>query len=904
MSYSTISGLTGIDFTLNPITYLTISSYVFNTLSSYVISTITISDVLDRSTLSSLILETNSWCSNTTWNRYLSMYVKGYIDLSGGDITIRRGSLYVQNSINSIDVSLMKKLYDLNSISYSDEMTYLNNNTCLSGLIYLNNDIIIGSPSINLNIQNYNFELPDISNNTYSNISALTNDQQTQLIWIGSGAKIANNTSVWNFSIPYPSGNQCIIFQSTNYIYRDFYLIKGSYRISFYMCKRPSDTDYNPVTVTFNNINVYTVSTPNTTWDLYSVDVVAPTNGTFRLRFEGTITGKSTALDSVSIKLISTVINPSQIGYLSNLTSDIQNQFNSLSSTVYNLNNQSNINNINSLYSYCNSLSALIYIHNNNNDFDINNIYSGISSLSGLMYSNNFSIGLANTNITNLYSGFNSLSGVVFTYNKNDNFNINNLYKYCNSISGIVYANYVNSGNAAQDANITTLYGGLSSLSGIVYTNYLNSGIANQQSNINTLFSTYSSLSGIVYTYNRNDNFNITNLYKFCNSISGIVYNNYVNSGNATQDANIGNLYTYCNSISSVVFTQNKTNVFNTNNLYGFCSSISGITYSQNKSDGQNINNLLTKTNLITSNGITSLTLSGNLNTSYNSSLIVGGSAYFNNDINLLGNYINLPVNGTIKFGGQGWIASTTYADLLLNAGLSYANVCINHNSTNCNTIIENGNLNILNGTINCQTINSNLINTTNGNTSTFNGQLVTNDLLSCFNGLTVNSGTTTIDGPLVCNYGLNVNGGTSSFTNTATFNGSLVCNNSLNCYNGLSVYSGTTNINDKVNFNSTVKNSYYSNTTSYYQIPDAFLNIYSTSQGMYLPNPNVLSAGHQIIIINRSNSTKTIFSYNATATILNKSAIAITYHNVPAYGSSTFTYTHDNYWIITAEYG
>jgi hypothetical protein len=87
----------------NNFSFLTSSNYItpkysFKTISSYIFS-----------------IPTNAWLNNTTYNQMTSFYLNGTIDTSGGNIIVRQGSLYVNNTINDTPVSYITALPTLSS---------------------------------------------------------------------------------------------------------------------------------------------------------------------------------------------------------------------------------------------------------------------------------------------------------------------------------------------------------------------------------------------------------------------------------------------------------------------------------------------------------------------------------------------------------------------------------------------------------------------------------------------------------------------------------------------------------------------------------------------------------------------------------------------------------------------
>ena len=83
--------------------------------------------------------------------------------------------------------------------------------------------------------------------------------------WMGSRRKfhdstrpnINNDTTVWGFTVPFPSGNQCLALQSTSFIEQSMYMTTGLHTISFYYHTRIGGTG-NPINIVID-IRVFRV---------------------------------------------------------------------------------------------------------------------------------------------------------------------------------------------------------------------------------------------------------------------------------------------------------------------------------------------------------------------------------------------------------------------------------------------------------------------------------------------------------------------------------------------------------------------------------------------------------------------------------------------------------------------
>jgi hypothetical protein len=68
--------------------------------------------------ISSIIIYTNDWLINTSYNRFLGSYFEDQIDISG-NITIRNGTLYSSYKNNISTTSIFNNLYNNLYLTYS-----------------------------------------------------------------------------------------------------------------------------------------------------------------------------------------------------------------------------------------------------------------------------------------------------------------------------------------------------------------------------------------------------------------------------------------------------------------------------------------------------------------------------------------------------------------------------------------------------------------------------------------------------------------------------------------------------------------------------------------------------------------------------------------------------------------
>lgn len=175
-----------------------------------------------------------------------------------------------------------------------------------------NNMTFIGGSPSNLTgakIQNGNFSQPILSNNSYQ---YLPNSSQVPGWYFN--ACLINNSSAWGYSMPYPSGNQCVSIQNTQYICATLTLNTGvNYTITFSACSRNCCNNPNvgnPINLQlYTNLNAFISTIANFTpspvnkWQNYSYTFTVPTTQTYKLYFSGSNTSgdQSTAIANVSL---------------------------------------------------------------------------------------------------------------------------------------------------------------------------------------------------------------------------------------------------------------------------------------------------------------------------------------------------------------------------------------------------------------------------------------------------------------------------------------------------------------------------------------------------------------------------------------------------------------------------
>ena len=169
-------------------------------------------------------MNTTPWLSNTSWNRQGSTYLLGHLDTSGGDITIRQGSLYVAKSICCNSLTISGFTYDLGTSTFNSYQTITTNNTynnlngyfCMYGAIalktYANNDYFAMGAGESTGAGNYMPNCTLVAVGISTNSTATSNTLYyvrkngaivyTLTVASGSGGKFDSN-----LSIPFSQGD-------------------------------------------------------------------------------------------------------------------------------------------------------------------------------------------------------------------------------------------------------------------------------------------------------------------------------------------------------------------------------------------------------------------------------------------------------------------------------------------------------------------------------------------------------------------------------------------------------------------------------------------------------------------------------------------------------------------------
>ena len=156
-------------------------------------------------------------------------------------------------------------------------------------------------------LQNTLFESPLITTNSFLYYNSFTQTQKDNFKWTGGGnwldpqgPVMVNGVTVWGFSNPYPSGNQCIGLQSSSFIQQSMYLTSGEHTISLYYHTRAMD-NANPINILMDNIIIGTLgSVAVNSWTFFTQTFTIPISGNVVVKLEG-VQSTTTAIDNIIV---------------------------------------------------------------------------------------------------------------------------------------------------------------------------------------------------------------------------------------------------------------------------------------------------------------------------------------------------------------------------------------------------------------------------------------------------------------------------------------------------------------------------------------------------------------------------------------------------------------------------
>ena len=173
-----------------------------------------------------------------------------------------------------------------------------------------NNMTFIGDkpPTIDVSIQNGTFSQPILQQNSFKYITGSNVPG-----WYFGGAVLLNNSTAWNYPMPYPNGNQCVSIQNETYLNTLLNLNAGvTYTLSFYACGRNccmNPNSGNPINIQlYTNLDafiseLYNFTSPVNSWTKYTTTFTVPKTDSYKLQFKGTNNSgdRSTAVQNISL---------------------------------------------------------------------------------------------------------------------------------------------------------------------------------------------------------------------------------------------------------------------------------------------------------------------------------------------------------------------------------------------------------------------------------------------------------------------------------------------------------------------------------------------------------------------------------------------------------------------------
>ena len=156
-------------------------------------------------------------------------------------------------------------------------------------------------------LQNTSFESPLLTTNSYAYYGDLSLAQKQTFKWIAGGNIVLpqgpiliNDTTVWGFTVPFPSGNQCLALQSTSFIEQSMYMTIGLHTISFYYHTRTGETG-NPINIVIDNSIIATTSSVAVnSWTFFSQTFTTSISGNVIVKIEGTLS-TTTGIDNIIV---------------------------------------------------------------------------------------------------------------------------------------------------------------------------------------------------------------------------------------------------------------------------------------------------------------------------------------------------------------------------------------------------------------------------------------------------------------------------------------------------------------------------------------------------------------------------------------------------------------------------
>ena len=109
----------------------------------------------------------------------------------------------------------------------------------------------------------------------------------------------------FTFPLPFPSGSQCIVLQSTSFIQQSIFLNLGTYKISFMYASR-SGSSLDPISISIDDVVISI--TPNisvTPWTFFTQSFVVSISKIIVVKLSGTVSSinQCTGIDNVTVAL-------------------------------------------------------------------------------------------------------------------------------------------------------------------------------------------------------------------------------------------------------------------------------------------------------------------------------------------------------------------------------------------------------------------------------------------------------------------------------------------------------------------------------------------------------------------------------------------------------------------------
>ena len=160
-------------------------------------------------------------------------------------------------------------------------------------------------------LKNSSCENPSININSLLYYNSFNQLQKDALIWTGGGNIVSTPGGFvliygiidFTFPLPFPSGSQCIVLQSTSLIQQFIFLNLGTYNISFMYASR-SGSSLNPISISIDDVVIST--TPNisvTPWTFFTQSFVVSISKIIVVKLSGTVSSinQCTGIDNVTI---------------------------------------------------------------------------------------------------------------------------------------------------------------------------------------------------------------------------------------------------------------------------------------------------------------------------------------------------------------------------------------------------------------------------------------------------------------------------------------------------------------------------------------------------------------------------------------------------------------------------